>query len=59
MSLPGYDAWKTASPPEAFEPGDGMVVCPECEGRGFVLDEHSDREDCAHCGGTGEVPDDE
>ncbi len=56
-TLPGYDAWATAGPPDPVDPQDGRVVCPECDGHGFVLDQHSDREDCPTCAGDCEVPD--
>lgn len=33
MSIPGYDAWKLASPPEYDEPDE---YCPNCGGEGVV-----------------------
>jgi hypothetical protein len=41
MSLPGYDAWKLASPPEY----DASDLCPEC-GREW----EGDAGECKSCG---------
>lgn len=40
MSLPGYDAWKLASPPEY----DAPDVCPQCQ------EQFEGTSQCVNCG---------
>jgi RecJ-like exonuclease len=52
MNLPGYDAWKLATPPE-YECDGPEFPCPHCHGRGQVWTDPC-YETCRECKGTGE-----
>ncbi len=40
---------------KTFDPGKyGMVICPECYGRGFIKDDVG-RHVCQKCGGFGSI----
>ena len=41
-SLPGYDTWKLATPPEYDYPDLPLVQCPHCEGVGKFEYENPD-----------------
>ncbi len=41
MNIPGYDAWKLATPPEYEWPAD---MCEDCQARGIIEDW------CERCG---------